>query len=108
MAPACIPALMPMCPSQEILGARARFPKPTEAYQLLAAFGSNILVTEGDVWKRQRKIAAPAFSEVSALVIQYFTYCTGMYVRMHERMRIRAVVLVRGWLVVRDPMGILH
>ncbi|KAI0326146.1 cytochrome P450 [Cubamyces sp. BRFM 1775] len=48
---------------QEILGARARFPKPTEAYQLLAAFGSNILVTEGDVWKRQRKIAAPAFSE---------------------------------------------
>ncbi|KAH9899366.1 cytochrome P450 [Cubamyces lactineus] len=48
---------------QEILGARSRFPKPTEAYQLLAAFGSNILVTEGDVWKRQRKIAAPAFSE---------------------------------------------
>ena len=33
-------------------------------YELLAAFGSNILVTEGDEWKRQRKIAAPAFSEV--------------------------------------------
>ncbi|KAH9899364.1 cytochrome P450 [Cubamyces lactineus] len=48
---------------KEILGARARFPKPTEAYELLATFGSNILVTEGEVWKRQRKIAAPAFSE---------------------------------------------
>ena len=49
---------------QEVVGARARFPKPLEVYDLLASFGSNILVTEGDEWKRQRKIAAPAFSEV--------------------------------------------
>ncbi|KAI0326144.1 cytochrome P450 [Cubamyces sp. BRFM 1775] len=49
--------------TKEVLGARARFPKPTETYEVLATFGSNILVTEGDVWKRQRKIAAPAFSE---------------------------------------------
>ncbi|KAI0656897.1 cytochrome P450 [Cubamyces menziesii] len=48
---------------KEILGARARFPKPPEIYEPLTAFGSNILVTEGEVWKRQRKIAAPAFSE---------------------------------------------
>ncbi|EJF57962.1 614/534 cytochrome P450 [Dichomitus squalens LYAD-421 SS1] len=50
-------------PEQEIMGARARFPKPTSSYALLATFGTNILVTEGDEWKRQRKIAAPAFSE---------------------------------------------
>ncbi|KAI8969412.1 cytochrome P450 [Trametes punicea] len=49
--------------AKEIIGARARFPKLTEDYRLLATFGSNILVTEGEVWKRQRKIAAPAFSE---------------------------------------------
>ncbi|KAI0760164.1 cytochrome P450 [Fomes fomentarius] len=49
--------------AKEIIGARARFPKPLSAYQILATFGSNILVTEGDEWKRQRKIAAPAFSE---------------------------------------------
>ncbi|KAH9941623.1 cytochrome P450 [Epithele typhae] len=49
--------------AKEIVGARARFPKPLEFYDILAAFGSNILVTEGDEWKRQRKIAAPAFSE---------------------------------------------
>ncbi|OSD01453.1 cytochrome P450 [Trametes coccinea BRFM310] len=48
---------------KEIIGSRARFPKMTKVYDLLATFGSNILVTEGDIWKRQRKIAAPAFSE---------------------------------------------
>ena len=53
-----------LCAAQEVVGARARFPKPLEVYELLASFGSNILVTEGDEWKRQRKIAAPAFSEV--------------------------------------------
>jgi hypothetical protein len=30
----------------------------------LAVFGKNIIVSEGDEWKRYRKIAAPAFSEV--------------------------------------------
>ncbi len=49
---------------QEVMGARARFPKPIDMYDLLATFGTNILVTEGEEWKRQRKIAAPAFSEV--------------------------------------------
>lgn len=49
------------------MGARARFPKPLEVYESLAAFGPNILVTEGAEWKRQRKIAAPAFSEVRLL-----------------------------------------
>ena len=56
-----------LCAAQEVVGARARFPKPLEVYELLASFGSNILVTEGDEWKRQRKIAAPAFSEVRFL-----------------------------------------
>ncbi|KAI0720704.1 cytochrome P450 [Cerioporus squamosus] len=49
--------------TKEVVGARARFPKPLEAYEILKTFGSNILVTEGEIWKRQRKIAAPAFSE---------------------------------------------
>ncbi|RPD56051.1 cytochrome P450, partial [Lentinus tigrinus ALCF2SS1-6] len=49
--------------TKALVGARARFPKPLEAYEILTTFGSNILVTEGDIWKRQRKIAAPAFSE---------------------------------------------
>ena len=49
------------------MGARARFPKPTEPYALLRVFGMNIIATEGEEWKHQRKIVAPAFSEVRPL-----------------------------------------
>ncbi|KAI0350827.1 cytochrome P450 [Trametes cingulata] len=49
--------------AKEIIGARSRFPKPLDAYELLTTFGGNILVTEGEEWKRQRKVAAPAFGE---------------------------------------------
>ncbi|KAI1786708.1 cytochrome P450, partial [Ganoderma leucocontextum] len=48
---------------KEIIGARARFPKPTEQYAVMRVFGTNLLATEGDEWKHQRKIVAPAFSE---------------------------------------------
>ncbi len=58
-----------LCP-QEVIGARARFPKATKVYELLATFGTNIVVTEGAEWKRQRKIAAPAFSEVRPVLFR--------------------------------------
>ncbi|KAF8503883.1 cytochrome P450 [Hysterangium stoloniferum] len=48
---------------KEITSNRARFPKDVKDYTVLAFFGSNILVTEGEVWKKQRKLAAPTFSE---------------------------------------------
>ncbi|CDO70499.1 hypothetical protein BN946_scf184569.g42 [Trametes cinnabarina] len=48
---------------QEVLGARARFPKPMGPYKVLLAFGPNLVASEGDEWKRQRKLVAPAFSE---------------------------------------------
>ncbi|OBZ67577.1 hypothetical protein A0H81_12404 [Grifola frondosa] len=48
---------------KEVTSSRARFPKPVEQYKVLSFFGSNVVITEGDEWKRQRKIAAPAFSE---------------------------------------------
>jgi len=47
-----------------ILSSRQRFPRPTEPYRVLKFFGSNIVTAEFDEWKRYRKIAAPAFSEV--------------------------------------------
>jgi hypothetical protein len=34
-------------------------------YTSLSIFGRNIVASEGDEWKRYRKVAAPAFSEVS-------------------------------------------
>ncbi len=33
-------------------------------YKVLTAFGPNIVASEGEEWKKYRKIAAPAFSEV--------------------------------------------
>ena len=47
-----------------IFSSRPRFPKPVEHYGILKFFGNNIVTTEFDEWKRYRKIAAPAFSEV--------------------------------------------
>lgn len=48
---------------KEITTNRARFPKPLQQYKILTFFGSNIVVTEADEWKRHRKISAPSFSE---------------------------------------------
>jgi hypothetical protein len=36
-----------------------------DLYILLCIFGRNIVASEGEEWKRYRKVAAPAFSEVS-------------------------------------------
>ena len=49
---------------QEVTTSRAKFPKPLKLYEVLAVFGKNIVVSEGEEWKKYRKIAAPAFSEV--------------------------------------------
>ncbi|TCD69149.1 Ubiquitin fusion degradation protein 4 [Steccherinum ochraceum] len=48
---------------KEIVGSRARFPKPIEIYTALLVFGSNIVASEHDEWKRYRKISGPAFTE---------------------------------------------
>ena len=50
---------------QEVTASRLQFVKPVEMYEVLAAYGSNVLVTEGESWKRHRRISAPAFSEVT-------------------------------------------
>jgi cytochrome P450 len=46
-----------------VASSRARFPKPVDLYTPLLVFGSNIVASEGEEWKRYRTIAAPAFSE---------------------------------------------
>jgi hypothetical protein len=37
-------------------------------YRVLATFGPNIVASEGEQWKKYRKITAPAFSEVHYLM----------------------------------------
>ncbi|KAF8161202.1 cytochrome P450 [Crassisporium funariophilum] len=48
---------------KEVTSSRARFPKPVEMYSVLAFFGPNIVASEGEEWKKYRKICAPAFSD---------------------------------------------
>jgi cytochrome P450 len=42
---------------------RAKFSKDLVHYSVRGIFGANIVVSEGEDWKKYRKIAAPAFSE---------------------------------------------
>nr|BAL05179.1 cytochrome P450 [Phanerodontia chrysosporium] len=46
---------------KEVTSHRALFPKPL--YHELRLWGGNIIASEGDEWKRHRKVGAPAFSE---------------------------------------------
>ncbi|TDL26326.1 614/534 cytochrome P450 [Rickenella mellea] len=48
---------------KEVTSSRTRWTKAAQQYQLLRYFGDNILITEGDEWKRHRRTANPAFSE---------------------------------------------
>ncbi|EKM77564.1 hypothetical protein AGABI1DRAFT_101616 [Agaricus bisporus var. burnettii JB137-S8] len=49
--------------TKEITTYRARFPKPVELYDSLSFFGYNVVASEGEAWKKYRKICAPSFSE---------------------------------------------
>jgi cytochrome P450 len=45
------------------------FPKPIDIYAVLNIYGRNVISTEGDVWRRHRKVSAPSFSKkISSLV----------------------------------------
>ncbi|KAH9938044.1 cytochrome P450 [Fomitopsis serialis] len=48
---------------KEVTADRVKFTKPLAVYKILMFYGSNVVVTEGDEWKRHRKISAPSFSE---------------------------------------------
>ncbi|THH29773.1 hypothetical protein EUX98_g4419 [Antrodiella citrinella] len=48
---------------KEVVGSRVRFPKPVQLYESLMIFGSNIVASEHEEWKRYRKISGPAFTE---------------------------------------------
>ncbi|KAI9567141.1 cytochrome P450 [Boletus coccyginus] len=54
---------------KEITLRRWNFPKHMGEYKILEMFGPNLVTTEGDVWKRHRKISSPTYSEkTNALV----------------------------------------
>ncbi|KAK0202382.1 cytochrome P450 [Desarmillaria ectypa] len=54
---------------KEITSSRSRFPEPVKLYETLSVFGSNIVASEGELWKKYRKICAPAFSEANNKIV---------------------------------------
>lgn len=48
---------------RSIVADRRMWPKPLELYRILAVYGPSVLVTEGDEWRKHRKIVQPAFTE---------------------------------------------
>ncbi|KAI0000164.1 cytochrome P450 [Russula compacta] len=61
--PKCALLLADPAAIKEVTTSRAKFPKPVGLYVALAIFGTNIVASEGEEWKKYRKISAPAFSE---------------------------------------------
>lgn len=59
---------------------RNDFLKPVEIYGVIDIFGSNMLSSEGDNWRRHRKVVAPAFSEKSNALVwkESLKQATGM------------------------------
>ncbi|KAH8806764.1 cytochrome P450 [Flagelloscypha sp. PMI_526] len=48
---------------KEVTTNRAKWPKHLETYAVLNFYGRNIVSSEGDEWKKNRKIVAPAFTD---------------------------------------------
>ncbi|KAF8605367.1 cytochrome P450 [Ceratobasidium sp. AG-I] len=48
---------------KQISAPRSAFTKVAKDYRTLSAFGDNLVTTEGEQWRRQRRICAPAFSD---------------------------------------------
>lgn len=53
----------------DITSRRLDFPKPLEMYKTLQLYGANVVVTEGQLWRRHRKTTAPSFSEKNNRVV---------------------------------------
>jgi len=48
---------------KQVASSRYLFPKPLHQYGPISLFGENIVASDGEEWKRYRKITAPAFSD---------------------------------------------
>ncbi|KAI0426693.1 cytochrome P450 [Xylaria sp. FL1042] len=53
----------------DVFRRRSDFPRPLEIYELLNIFGPNLSTVEGNQWKKQRKITASCFNELTNKVV---------------------------------------
>ncbi|KAH7633799.1 cytochrome P450 [Sordaria sp. MPI-SDFR-AT-0083] len=50
----------------QVMSRREAFPKDTRQYGILEIFGSNVVTTEGQVWRMHRKVTSASFNERNA------------------------------------------
>ena len=50
---------------RHIVADRHKFPKPLELYRILSVYGENVLITEGDEWRKHRKIVGSTFTDAT-------------------------------------------
>ncbi|KAK3493868.1 cytochrome P450 [Neurospora crassa] len=50
----------------QVMSRRESFPKDTKHYGILEIFGSNVVTTEGQVWRMHRKVTSASFNERNA------------------------------------------
>ena len=48
---------------KHIVADRHTFPKPLDFYRILSVYGENVLITEGNEWRKHRKIVGSAFTD---------------------------------------------
>jgi len=51
---------------RQVTSRREDFPKPLESYEILGLFGTNVVTTEGALWRLHRKATSASFNEKNA------------------------------------------
>ena len=83
---------VPFIQKMSAFASREMFPKPVDEYKVLSYLGSNLVICEGESWRRQRRIGAPAFSK-------------GMFERLWLDMRdiVREMIEQERWQERTEP-----
>ncbi|CAE7112614.1 unnamed protein product [Rhizoctonia solani] len=68
---------------KQIFASRGAFKKHSYDYRLVTIFGENLLSSEGEEWRRQRRIVAPVFSDKNNRLVQ--SSAKGFVDQMTER-----------------------
>ena len=71
------------------------FPKPIKVYETLNIYGKNVVSTEGHMWRHQRRITSPSFSEKTNRIV------------FSESLR-QVQAMLESWIGNEDISPIIH
>ncbi|KZS91953.1 cytochrome P450 [Sistotremastrum niveocremeum HHB9708] len=80
--------------AKQMMATNAAFGKPPEASRAIEILGPNIVSADGETWKRQRRIAAPAFNQKSYQLVWEETKRSFLQMIDHENWGDKDVVTI--------------